>query len=108
MMEQFEAAAREQEDIFERNQREYNRQAQLNGEVTMQRDSIKEIQVTAKYCCFELTQTEIIRFSIYRAMPELDKLNDVQMLYEILDDEEKKKAIHDHYMWNMRFKDGKS
>jgi hypothetical protein len=90
MMEQYEAAAREQNDL----------------EISLQRPCVMRIQTTAKYCGFELTQTDIIRFLSFRDNPDLEYTCDVVLLYETLTDEDKKKAVHDKFMWDMRLENG--
>jgi hypothetical protein len=105
MMEQFAASAREQEDIFERNQREYNEKCQLNGEVTMQPDCIQDIQACAKYCGFELTQTDILRFTTLRLEPAIASIPNVMVLYDTFaDDDIRREMMHNHYMWDFPFK----
>ena len=89
-MEQYEAAAREQEDKFE---------AGIRNDMTFSANTM------AKYCGFELTQSELIRFMTYRKMPELTRTNDVQILYQLVD-EEKRNLIHNKFMWDMRVEDG--
>ena len=90
MMEQYEAAAHEQADKFD---------ASIKNEMTFSANTI------AKYCGFELTQTELLRFVSYRKLDELSATCDVVLLYNLLD-EEKQKLIHDKFMWDMRLEDG--